>query len=751
MLAAYGLLFPGEAVLAHANLIRAEPPPSSVLAEPPNRVSLWFTEPIEPGFSEIQVLDTLGRRVDNRDSVVDRQNPTAMLVTLPVLPNGTYTVAWKNLSAVDGHTIRGSFAFSVGEPLNEIPRVGTPEQPLLESPMEPVLRWLALLGILAVVGGLGFELLVTRPVLLRPRASERLRQVGRQLAYRTLKLLWAGMGLFLVASVGQLLVQTSVVHALPLHKTLGSPLASILNGTDWGNLWLWRMGLLLAMAVVMGLALATSFRPLMDQRFLQGAIRTLALALGGGVLLTLSLVSHGAATGEIRTAALFSDYLHLLAAGFWVGGLFHFALGAPLLKKALVPAERRPVFSAMVPRFSVLATFSVGTLIITGLYSGWAQVTTLSAVATPYGLTLLGKIGLIAPLLLLGALNLLWVRPRLATEARSGQWLRWFVTVEAILAALVLLSVGLLTSLEPARQVASRQMATQEKKLTFRDTAEGVNITLEVGPGEVGLNKVEVSLADLRGSPITNTSDVSLRLKYLNADLGESPATATPIGQGKYILERVLLTVAGPWQAELVVRRPDAFDARTAFRFEVTSRAGIPSAAITPQPRVSKLLWGVELVLLGFLFVGVSVPLGEWRTVTGAGAMGLGIGAVLTGLFLLVTIQLTWPSTLETLRPSNPFPPNPESLNIGRQRYQQDCQSCHGVTGLGDGPLGAGLKPPPLNLRVHVPLHAEGDVFRFIRDGVWGTAMQPWGQKLTDEEIWHIVNYLKTFGESTVR
>ena len=34
------------------------------------------------------------------------------------LPNGTYTVAWRNLSTVDGHTIRGTFFYSVGEPLS---------------------------------------------------------------------------------------------------------------------------------------------------------------------------------------------------------------------------------------------------------------------------------------------------------------------------------------------------------------------------------------------------------------------------------------------------------------------------------------------------------------------------------------------------------------------------------------------------------------------------------------------------------
>jgi copper transport protein len=735
---------PAPPVFAHSSLVRAQPAPNSVLQEPPARITIWFSEPIEPGFSEIQVLDGQGRRLDNRDSLVARGD-IAMAVTLPVLPNGTYTVAWKNLSTVDGHPVRGSFVFSIGEPLAKVSQPGIQKQPILRSPAEPVLRWLGLVGILAAVGGLGFELLITRPVLRRRDASEAVRRLRERLTPRLLKVVWIAMAVFLAASAGQLLVQTAAVHDLPLYKTLGSPLASIIKDTDWGHLWLWRMNLLLAMAVVLGSGLAAAARQQGTSEFFQGFVRSAALALGGGVLLTLSLSSHGAALTEVRPAAVFSDYLHLLAAGFWVGGLFHFALGLPMLMRSLAAEERRSVLAALVPRFSTLATLSVGTLIITGIYSGWAQVTVISAVATPYGFTLLAKLALVAPLLLLGAFNLLWVRPRLAKEEKAGRWLRRFVIAEAILAALVLLSVGLLTTLEPARQVASRQIAAQESSLVFSDLVEGMRITLRIEPAQVGVNRVELSLVDVRGTPVSNASDVSLRLKYLNADLGENPATTVPAGQGKYVLEKALLTIAGPWQAELVVRRPDAFDARTAFRFNVALGAGPTGSVITPSPRTGKVLWAVELVLLGFLFLGVGILLDGWRTRTGAGVMAPGVAAVLAGLFLLYTSQIAGVRGPEPLR--NPFPPNPKSLNVGQRLYQQNCQSCHGVTGRGDGPLAAGLKPPPLDLSVHVPLHPEEAVFHFIRDGVASTAMQPWRGKLTDEEIWHVVNYVKTLAK----
>ena len=86
-----------EFAAAHANLADADPAPNSVLETGPSKITIWFTEPLEPSFSAIEVLDSQGSRVDNDDSAVDPSDSTVMYVTLPDdLPNGTYTVAWRN-------------------------------------------------------------------------------------------------------------------------------------------------------------------------------------------------------------------------------------------------------------------------------------------------------------------------------------------------------------------------------------------------------------------------------------------------------------------------------------------------------------------------------------------------------------------------------------------------------------------------------------------------------------------------------
>ena len=733
---------PGEAY-AHANLARSAPAPNSTLDNPPSRVVIWFTESVEPDFSEIQVLDVAGARVDRDDSIVDRNDPTAVSVTLEPLPDGTYTVAWKNVSTVDGHRVRGSFVFSVGEPISGAP-VDVPNQPLVQSPWEPVFRWLILLTSLSIVGGLAFELLVWRPVLSGSDVRPALVGQRRRMGSRSLKLIMLAAGLCLMGSLGQLVIQTQAVHDISLGQAIGGPMADTLSETDWGRLWLWRVGLLGAAALLAAVALLRGRRDDTDSGDRQRTYLLIAaLAIGAGVLLVQSMGSHGAATAGIETPALFSDYLHLLAAAFWVGGLVHFALGASLVVGRLAPNDRGALFSALTPRFSTLAILSVGVLVITGLYSGWAQVTVLAATNTPYGLTLVSKVALIAPLLALGAVNLLWIRPRLAVDDSARRWLRRLVAGEVVLAVLVLAAVAMLASLEPARQVASREGIGLEDKLILRGTAEDADIVLEVEPGRVGPNRILVSLEDRLGAPINTASDVSLRLTYLDAHLGETRATASPLGGGDYSAEDVLLSIAGPWQVEVVVRRPDAFDARTALRFEIDSGGAGSSSSIAPSPETGKLLWGVELALLGALFLGVGIPLGGWYTPWGKAVMWPGIAAACAGLVLMATTQFGQTGDEATLR--NPFPHNPESLEAGLQTYEANCQICHGAAGRGNGPGAAGLDPPPADLVVHVPHHTEGDLFRFIHDGIPGTSMAPLEEQLTDEEIWHVINYIKTF------
>ena len=681
------------------------------------------------------MLDASGRQVDEGNSAVDDLNPLVMSVGVGDIPDGTYTVAWANVSTIDGHRVRGSFLFAVGQPISGAP-VDVVEQPLVQSPFAPPLRWLLFLGVLTMVGGIVLELLVIRPALLGGRASDAMRSAGLALSARSLRVIWLALALFAAASVGQLLLLTTITYEAPLWSIIGGPLWDTLTATEWGGLWLWRM----AAAVAFGIALA-GLR--FASEMWQPAVRLLALALGCAALWTLSLTSHGAATLDIRNLALAADFLHLLASAFWVGAVFHFALGVPLLR-SLPDEERRECLADLVPRFSVVAAMSVAVIAATGVFSAWAQVTVAEALTTPYGITLIAKMALVLPLLFLGGLNLLWVRPRLRRDAASGEWLRRLLIGEAVLGVLILASVGMLTSLEPARQVASRELAEQRQSLTFSDTVAGDAIGLEISPARIGANDLTVTLTDRLGRPISNADEVLVRLVFLESDLGDDTLAAAPAGDGRYLRENAQFSIAGAWQAELVVRRPDAFDARTAFRFEVLSTGSAGSAAISPSPATAYLLLGAALLTLGLLFLAAGLPLGGWFSRSGAGVMTPGVAGVAAGLMLLFNAQLGFGGG-EVLR--NPYPPTPESLEAGAATYAQVCQTCHGAGGRGDGPAAVGLPPPPADLIIHVPLHGDADLFRFIRDGIPNTAMAPQGGVLAEAQIWHVVNYIRTLEE----
>ena len=83
---------------------------------------------------------------------------------------------------------------------------------------------------------------------------------------------------------------------------------------------------------------------------------------------------------------------------------------------------------------------------------------------------------------------------------------------------------------------------------------------------------------------------------------------------------------------------------------------------------------------------------------------------------------------------------------FGRQIYELRCQSCHGIEGLGDAPAEYNLNPRPADLSVHVSLHPEAVLFDFVKHGIPGTAMLPLKDELTDDEIWHTINHVKTLG-----
>ena len=91
----------------------------------------------------------------------------------------------------------------------------------------------------------------------------------------------------------------------------------------------------------------------------------------------------------------------------------------------------------------------------------------------------------------------------------------------------------------------------------------------------------------------------------------------------------------------------------------------------------------------------------------------------------------------------NPNPATPESIAHGREMFQIYCVPCHGVSGTGDGLVGAKLLVRPFDLTAdrvqkEVP---EGYIFAHITFG--GALMPSYGNDMYPHERWDVVNYVR--------
>lgn len=85
------------------------------------------------------------------------------------------------------------------------------------------------------------------------------------------------------------------------------------------------------------------------------------------------------------------------------------------------------------------------------------------------------------------------------------------------------------------------------------------------------------------------------------------------------------------------------------------------------------------------------------------------------------------------------------TVKRGKQLYTVHCVSCHGVDGRGDTEMREFLKTPPADLSDDQWIYGgSGEaVFAIINNGMGARDMPGFDEKLTDERVWQIVNYMK--------
>lgn len=95
--------------------------------------------------------------------------------------------------------------------------------------------------------------------------------------------------------------------------------------------------------------------------------------------------------------------------------------------------------------------------------------------------------------------------------------------------------------------------------------------------------------------------------------------------------------------------------------------------------------------------------------------------------------------------PENPIEATEESVRAGLRVYGRFCRSCHGVRGDGRGQNPSpGTRPANLIDDEWAHGDSDGEIYTVIREGVPPAYdMDAWEGRITDEEIWHVVNFLR--------
>lgn len=514
------LLFAAAPAGAHASLSASTPAGGAAVEEAPDQVTLSFTEPPDTALSSVKVLGGSGSFEQGAPRLAEGDDST-LVVDLKSLPKGSYTVSWRTVSRVDGHSSAGAFAFGVGEPPEAV-SPGAEEQTSSKIP-SAVARWVLYLGLVALLGAAWMALFAL---------GHSYRSVGR---LGTIGLLAAAAG-----TVGLGLFQ---------FREAGVGMGVFL-GSSSGRALAFRAAPLLLIALGL-LIFRNNYRPRM-------------MVFGAGALAAMlahAAAGHAAVPPNVAVK-VGVQWLHFAAVGIWIGGLAALLLG---LSEAPVEDRHRAA-----KRFSFVAGFAIFVVTATGVLravnevGGWTPL-----FETTYGRLVIAKSVLIVVLGGLGALNRFRNIPN-AVSSPSG--LQKAGRLEVAVAVVTLAIAGMLsTSVPPISVAAAGEAALVEVEgANFGRTAEA---SLTIEPGTAGPNRFKLLLTEPEsGDPLDGVAGVALRFSSLsNPAVGESSIEMEDKGDGRYESSGSNVSVDGRWRVTVAVTTADnSFDIPLEFSTRAT-------------------------------------------------------------------------------------------------------------------------------------------------------------------------------------
>ena len=746
----------------------------SRLTAPPPTIRLWFDEVVVPVVSTVRLLDRSGKTRKDVPLRLAQSEPGALEFDVGKIDPGAYTMAWKVLSAVDGHVTRGVFAFAYVPPGFEgaVGALGTPsgQGPGQQAgtwalrALQVVAVWGHLLALLTITGICLVWVAVVRPLAPSPDSLGGVPSgtpaSAAPFPAALARLLLRGALVSIAGGVVALQLEWLQVSDAPLPQTLQLliffPAIPVALGT-WSSI-----AAFVRLALLTGVASLATRLPEDDLIALPGV-----LILSGSSIASVAVASHAAATGGLMWAL--PDFLHLAAASLWAGGLFLLARLACARTNDPASGLAGVSLPEAMRRFTPWASASVALLVATGILGSTVQVPAWSALwRTLYGGTLIAKVALLFPLLGLALLNTLWSRGKLTPGAAgapdapsplSHLWAwgerryrrtDWALRGEVALTASTLLCAAALTQLPPPKQGSGGP----SPPITLTGGADDFRLafTITSPQGVFGPSRVALTVRDARDQPPPPDARVIFRPEMLEREVRVLPVSAAPRGDGRYDAE-LFFSLLGRWDLEVTLRRKGREDASARFALNLGDSGFAqvdPSAP--PGRRLSlvaawagratrrRFLMGAGLALASSVLAGLGAARRRWADV--AIAAGL---LVLGGMYLRPALVV---DTTPTTPRRNPIRADAKSLETGQVIYRENCAGCHGPAGRPGLPERSQAPPiyaAKLDLTAdRMAQHTDGDLFWWISRGIPDTPMRAFGQAFSEEERWHLVNYMRS-------
>lgn len=530
---------------AHATVVSTDPADGVVLSTAPDHVSITYDEAVELQSGALRVFAPDGSRADSGSAThVGTQSNSATVSLHSGLENGTYTVSWRVVSA-DSHPVHGAFTFSIGDASTPAGAAVTAASggSTTVGVLFGAARWTAYLGF-ALLAGSAALLLAFAPKLARDQRARRVLAGG-----------WFAL---LLGTIAALLLQGPYGAGLGLGRAFDADVIRATLHTRLGQALAWRL-------VLLGVAgLLVSW---IAARLATADAKTRQVAGIGGIGLATALAATWAAadhsgTGRQVALALPADILHLLAMAAWIGGLA--MLTAVVLRSTELSDGER---TTAVNRFSTLAFCCVAVLAATGVYEGWRQVGTLSALTgTSYGRILLVKVSCFAAVIALGWYARRELAARAAARAAAGtaagtpasagpadlRTLRRSVAAEFGIALAILAVTALLVESQPAREATA---APVNASVPFDTGSAGGSGTVNVivDPAKVGPDTIHVYILGANGQQEA-VPEVDMALSLPARQLGPLTVKLDNTGPGHYTGSNATIPFAGAWQVIVTVR-----------------------------------------------------------------------------------------------------------------------------------------------------------------------------------------------------